>query len=65
MKLANCLLTFDTGVPVLRRVTVREQFAEDRSTVDVVGTFSYRDEIKWTPARKRAVRAMLRPRRKP
>ena len=63
MKLTACVLTLDGGVPVLRPLRVREQFRADGSTRDVVGQFSYQDDIRLTPARRRVLLALLQSRK--
>lgn len=63
MSLRGLVLTFDAGEPVLHRVTVREHFRRDRTTRDVTGAFTYTDRVRLTPARRRALLALLLGRR--
>lgn len=60
VKLTECVLTFDTGGAVLRPLITREQFGPGGVTTDVLGLFTYQDEIRLTPARRRALIALLR-----
>lgn len=64
MKLTHCVLTLDGGVPVLRPLITREQFRANGTTKDAIGIFSYQDALRLTPARRRALLALIRTPRK-